>query len=175
MEIVPLPQCAVALRRYVEELWIPYNRELAGLLEDFDLVDSVDLVDVEANYRLERLADDGEDLWVAVDPPETAGTPDPLEHDLIGFITTTVDAAPPVFDQPDRLLIGDLYVCPAHRGTGLAERLLETAGRRAREVDIDEVVLEVDVKNRRARAFYERCGFEAYRYTLGIDTDALVQ
>lgn len=62
----------------------------------------------------------------------------------------------------DAAVVNELYVRPAHRGTGLADGLMEAALGVAREQDLplERVVLDVDRENERARAFYERWGFE---------------
>ena len=97
--------------------------------------------------------------------PATAPLTDP-RLDLVGILFTSVDACPDVFDRPDRLVIGELYVAEPYRGTGLADRLLERALVDAREQDCGQLRLDVDVDNERALAFYEKCGFEPYRKQL---------
>jgi ribosomal protein S18 acetylase RimI-like enzyme len=74
-----------------------------------------------------------------------------------------------VFLLPERLafvwdaaVVDEIYVRPDDRGTGLADELLKAALAHAREQDLplDRVVLDVDRENERARAFYERHGFD---------------
>jgi ribosomal protein S18 acetylase RimI-like enzyme len=77
-----------------------------------------------------------------------------------------------VFDRPDRLVIGDVYVLERYRGTGLARELVDRAGRRARESGCAEVRLEADVDNDRALAFYEKLGFETVRYTMSVSVES---
>ncbi|MFC6875088.1 GNAT family N-acetyltransferase [Halobellus marinus] len=62
----------------------------------------------------------------------------------------------------DAAVLNELYVAPAYRGTGVADDLFEAALARARGQDLplDRMVLDVDRANERARAFYERYGFE---------------
>ena len=64
----------------------------------------------------------------------------------------------------DAAVINELYVRPAHRGTGLADGLFERALDVAagQSLPLDRVVLDVDGANDRARAFYERYGFEPW-------------
>lgn len=76
-----------------------------------------------------------------------------------------------VFVLPERLsfvwdaaVVNELYVAPDHRGTGVADALLDAAVDLAREQDLplDRLLLDVDPGNERAYAFYERHGFEPW-------------
>ncbi|SDR17106.1 GNAT family N-acetyltransferase [Natronobacterium texcoconense] len=162
MEIRRLPADEKPVRRYLEELWLPYNRELGELLDDFSLADDVDIVSEELEYRLERHETDGYRVWVAVDGSNGAES----SGDFVGFVATEVDEAPAVFDRPDRLVVCDIYVTEPYRGTGLAGELIERAERQAREAGCDELKLKVDVENERALAFYDKLGFEHSRHTM---------
>jgi ribosomal protein S18 acetylase RimI-like enzyme len=64
----------------------------------------------------------------------------------------------------DAAVLNELYVVPDHRGTDVADDLLEAALDVARDQDLplDRVVLDVDPSNERARAFYERYGFAGW-------------
>ena len=73
-----------------------------------------------------------------------------------------------VFVLPERLsmiwdaaVLNEIYVREAHRGTGVADRLMDAAVELAGEQDLplDRLVLDVDRENERAQAFYERHGF----------------
>ncbi|WP_435346317.1 GNAT family N-acetyltransferase [Haloarchaeobius sp. HRN-SO-5] len=74
-----------------------------------------------------------------------------------------------VFVLPERLafvwdaaVLNELYVAPEYRGTGVADGLLDAAVDFARSMSLplDRLVLDVDRTNERARAFYDRHGFE---------------
>ncbi|WP_089383805.1 GNAT family N-acetyltransferase [Halorubrum vacuolatum] len=76
-----------------------------------------------------------------------------------------------VFCLPERLsmiwdaaVINELYVAPAHRGTGLADDLMDEALALADDQDLplDRILLDVDPANERARAFYDRHGFDPW-------------
>lgn len=92
---------------------------------------------------------------------------------LVGFVTTEVDEAPSVFERPDRLVVGDLYVSDPYRGTGLARDLVERAAERARAAGCAELVLDVAVDNERALAFYRKLGFEPRRHRMSVDAGDL--
>ncbi|GAB7117753.1 hypothetical protein JCM9743_02140 [Natrinema sp. JCM 9743] len=69
--------------------------------------------------------------------------------------------------------IGDLYVRDPHRGTSLARELVGRAAERARVAGCTELVLDVDVDNDRAVAFYEKLGFETARRRLTLSVTDL--
>lgn len=171
MDIRQLPREEAALRRYLAELWIPYNRELAEIVDGFALADDVDIVSEELDYRLARHETEGYRAWVAVDGSHEDDAVAATEGEFVGFITTDIEESPTVFDRPDRLVICDIYVRKPYRGTGLANALVDRARTRARNCDCAELTLEVDVENERAIAFYETLGFESSRYTLVSDVN----
>ncbi|MFC5366197.1 GNAT family N-acetyltransferase [Salinirubrum litoreum] len=129
----------------------------------------------QATYE-EKLTEEYRDRWldwvawcVAEDPDcITVAVPDAAVEPS----DTTVDAdhlAGYVFLLPERLafvwdaaVLNELYLAPDYRGTGVADDLLDRAVAHAREQDLplDRVVLDVDRKNERARAVYDRHGFE---------------
>lgn len=166
MDIRRLPGDERAVRRYIEELWLPYNRELEGIVDGFSLAGDVDIVAEELDHRLGRHETESYRAWVAVDGSPGEGDLAATNGDFVGFVTTDIDESPSVFDSPDRLVICDIYVAEPYRGTGLARELVERAERRARESGCPELKLEVDVENERAIAFYEGLGFEPSRHTM---------
>jgi ribosomal protein S18 acetylase RimI-like enzyme len=165
MEIRRLPADEAAVRRYVEDLWVPYNRDLEGVIENFSLAGDVDVVAEELEYRLDRLDSETFRGWVAVDGGDGERLAD-TDGEFVGFVTTDVDESPSVFERPDRLVVCDIYVEESHRGTGLARELVERARTEARERDCAEITLEVDAPNDRAIAFYGKLGFETIRHTM---------
>jgi ribosomal protein S18 acetylase RimI-like enzyme len=56
--------------------------------------------------------------------------------------------------------IDELYVAPGWRGRGVGRALLDLAEREARAMGVRAVHLEVEPGNARARAVYERAGYE---------------
>lgn len=180
MEIRPLPAESDAVRRYAEDLWLPYHRDLQAVVDRHALEsdDEVDVVAEEAEFRLDLLESDTHEIWVAVDWNDGAARDSDadfadLDATLAGYVTTDIDESPTVFDNPARLVVGDIYVKEPFRGTKLARELMEYAAERARAADIPQLRLDVDVDNERARAFYERLGFETYRHQMLLDADEL--
>jgi ribosomal protein S18 acetylase RimI-like enzyme len=62
----------------------------------------------------------------------------------------------------DGAVLNELYVEPAVRGEGIGDELLAAAidVARGQDLPLDRILLDVDRSNDRARAFYERHGFE---------------
>jgi len=173
-----LPPTEAEVRRFVEELWIPYHRELSETVGDYGLAEDVDVAAVEVEHRLAWLDDEDAAIWIAVDseePPgvERQGRSAKAATDAGGFVCLEVDEAPSVFDRPDRLLVRDLYVRPSHRGEGLGRGLLQRAAETATERDCSAIALDVDEANDAARAFYDAVGFETVRRELRIDPEQL--
>lgn len=90
-----------------------------------------------------------------VDAGTTDGTPD---DGLAGYVFVLPETHRFVWDAA---VLNELYVAPEHRGTGVADELMDAAVAFARDQDLplDRLVLDVDRENDRARAFYERHGF----------------
>jgi ribosomal protein S18 acetylase RimI-like enzyme len=175
MHIRRLPAEDDAIARFVDELKLPYQRELTDLVAAFALADDGDHAAGEREFVAGKL-EDGNVIHVAVDAHDDAPRERPLadvDAPLAGFTRTSVDAAPDAFARPDRLLVCELYVVPEHRGTGLADDLLGAAAARADAEDCPEVALHVDVDNHRARRYYEKRGFEPAKEELRVDTSAL--
>lgn len=177
MDIRPLPAEDAAVQQFVEELWLPYHRELEATVDRHRLADEqdVDLVEAEVDFRLGRLESADYEGWVALDESGDEESPDdPLgAGNLAGFVTSERDEAPTVFERPDRLLVCDVFVTEPYRGSGLAADLMIHVADRARALGCAELTLEVDVDNERATAFYEKLGFEPHRLSMAVDVDEL--
>ena len=153
MEIRRLREADV--RALVEDLWLPFAREMEPVADRNRLADGVDLVAAGVDHREERLADDGAVTWVAVDGGE-----------LVGYAAASVESSAPVFAAGDRLHVGELYVREPYRGEGVADDLLDRADAAAAARGCERVTLDVDVGNERARAFYEKRGFDVARHRM---------
>ena len=88
---------------------------------------------------------------------EATGPPD----DLVGYAFVLPESLAHIWDAG---VLNELYVAPAHRGTGVADDLLVAAldAVRRQELPLDRLVLDVDPENARARGFYDRHGFEPW-------------
>lgn len=85
--------------------------------------------------------------------------PKPSDAAVVGYVFCLPERLAFVWDAA---VINELYVAPSHRGTGVADDLMESALELAADQDLplDRVVLDVDRENERARRFYDRYGFE---------------
>ena len=92
MEIRRLPAEEDAVRRYAEELWLPYHRDLEAAVESHGLAEDADLVAEEVAFRMDRLDSADYRAWVAVESgSDTATDGVPLaetDGELVGFVTT---------------------------------------------------------------------------------------
>lgn len=86
---------------------------------------------------------------------------DRCEGDLVGYVSVLPERLAFFWDAA---VVNELYVAPAHRGTGVADDLLSAAVDVARRQDLplDRLLLDVDPDDARAAAFYERHGFEPW-------------
>lgn len=80
------------------------------------------------------------------------------DEGLLGYVFVLPEDLAFVWDAA---VLNELYVAPDHRGTGVADDLMDAAVALARDQDLplDRLVLDVDRENDRAKAFYERHGF----------------
>lgn len=116
---------------------------------------------IEDEERCVMVADDGRSDGAR---SETAGS------SIVGYVFCLPERLAFIWDAA---VINELYVDPAHRGTGVADDLMAAALELAREQDLplDRVVFDVDRENDRARAFYDRYGFEHWGEMIARDLD----
>jgi len=104
------------------------------------------------------VADDERCVTVAVGP----------DGDVVGYVFCLPERMTMIWDAA---VINEVYVAPTHRGTGLADDLMDAAFTLAGDQDLplDRVVLDVDPANERARRFYDRHGFESWGELIARD------
>ena len=107
------------------------------------------------------VGDDRRCVTVAVDGAEGDVPGSAGDGTLVGYVFVLPERLAMVWDAA---VVNELYVVPAHRGTGVADDLLDAAVEFAAEQDLplDRLVLDVDPSNERARSFYTRHGFEPW-------------
>lgn len=108
--------------------------------------------DYRADYLewVERCIDrDERSVQVAVDDGD----------DLVGYVFLLPDSHAYIWDAA---VLNELYVRDRNRGTGVADDLMAAAVDAARKQDLplERLVLDVDRENDRAKAFYDRHGFD---------------
>lgn len=77
---------------------------------------------------------------------------------LVGYVFVLPERLAMIWDAA---VLNEIFVDPDHRGSGVADDLLDAAVAFARVQDLplDRLVLDVDRENERAQRFYERHGF----------------
>lgn len=81
------------------------------------------------------------------------------DDEIVGYVFVLPEFLAYIWDAA---VLNEIYVDPDYRGTGISGELMEAALAYARDQDLplDRMVLDVDRKNHRAQAFYERWDFE---------------
>lgn len=101
--------------------------------------------------------------WVAacVDESRDCLVVAAADGELVGYAFLLPESLAMIWDAA---VLNEIYVASAHRGSGLADRLLEAVLELAetQALPMDRVVLDVSPANDRAVAFYERHGFEPW-------------
>lgn len=161
------------MRRFVAECWEPFWRDLGEavgkrhLSPDLDrdrlvadLLDSYDVPDRRCWTVLDECEDPAADL-------------DEVDAVFAGWLNAGLEPTDRFLDPPDRLFLGNLYLKPAYRGSGLADRLVARAVEYAREEGCVELCLDVELANDRARAYYEKLGFEPHRRRMAVPLESI--
>lgn len=110
-------------------------------------------------------------LWLAY-----AGEPGPADRAEVGVggvVGSVGMYAAPELPPGSTYLVG-MWVHPEHRGSGVADALVQAVVDTAYDQGLDRVVLEVADENERARAFYARAGFEPTGATGSLPWDASI-
>ena len=111
---------------------------------------------------VDRCVDDDERcVTVAVDEGSDGPDGDNAAENLVGYVFVLPERLAMVWDAA---VINELYVVPEYRGTDVADDLMDAAVALAgdQELPLDRLVLDVDSANERAKAFYDRHGFEPW-------------
>ncbi|WP_049986229.1 GNAT family N-acetyltransferase [Halobellus rufus] len=86
--------------------------------------------------------------------PEARG-----KADLVGYAFVLPETLSFIWDAA---VLNEVFVASDYRGSGVADDLMDAvlACARSQDLPLDRLVLDVDRENDRARAFYDRYGFE---------------
>ncbi|SNZ13123.1 Acetyltransferase (GNAT) family protein [Natronoarchaeum philippinense] len=140
---------------FVDDVWLPFAREMADLDEYNELAEDVHRDAVA--YRRTQLLDDDAATFVA-----------DAEGEIVGYAHVAYAETPVVFARGPEATINEVYVDQDRRGEGLASELLDRAETWADERDCEYVTLSVNADNETARKVYESRGYEVRR--LKMDT-----
>jgi ribosomal protein S18 acetylase RimI-like enzyme len=120
------------------------------------------------------VADDERCVTVAVaeggETGEDEGESESDDDAVVGYVFVLPERLAMIWDAA---VINELYVAPAYRGTGVADDLMDAAVDLAADqsLPLDRIVFDVDPANERARAFYDRLGFEPWGEMLSRAVD----
>ncbi len=126
----------------------------------------------KANSYEQKLTDTYQERYLAwvkrcIDEDPGCVTLSLAEDEVVGYAFLLPESLAMVWDAA---ALNELYVAPGHRRSGLAEALLDGACEHARNqsLPLNRLVLDVAPENERARAFYERYGFEPWGEMVAI-------
>jgi RimJ/RimL family protein N-acetyltransferase len=152
------------VRRVTEDDWALLRRVRLEMLADTPLAYLETVADAEARtegewrFRAQRGATGPTDLALAVEDPA-------LPDRWVGYLACFIDA-------PGQGHVVSVYLAATHRGTGLAERMLDAVVAWARaEARLTRLHLYVHEDNHRAAAFYRRYGFTPTGGSFPYDLD----
>lgn len=137
----------------VERLWLPFAREMAEI-DPFDEL-AEDITEPALEYRQELRDREDVAMWVAVE-----------DGSYEGLVMVEKQVSAPVFQRGDTAHIHELFVHETHRGTGLADALLERVQSWAEDEACEYLSLDVNARNDRALAYYRKVGFEVKRHRM---------
>ena len=138
---------------FVDDLWVPFCREMAEHDPYHALADEYRESVIE--FRRERLTEDDRIDRVTV-----------VDDELAGFVSAEVQEAPPVFAHDDTVHVNEIYVRPRFRREGIADELMATAESWGEQRGCAHVTLSVDAWNESAQALYEERAFDVTRHTM---------
>ncbi len=162
-----------AIERFVDECWLPFWEDM-GEATGREYLDS----DLDRASLVEELSESynvpDRRCWIALDNPEDEAAPlEEMDAEFAGWINAGLEPTEEYLDPPERLFIGNLYVAPNHRGTGLVDELVERAMQYAREEGCVEFSLGVEATNERAQAYYEKLGFERSEQNMTVSLESI--
>lgn len=133
--------------RLIDELWLPFAREMAEL-DSYNALAVDVIVDARA-YRRSNLEESDTATFIAT-----------VDDDVAGYTVVSADCSPPVFARGREATLEEVYVvAPAHRGSGFATRLMDRTESWAETRECEYVTLSVNERYESARSVYESRGY----------------
>lgn len=153
------PLRADEIDQLIDDLWLPFAREMADLDPYNELAENV-RADARS-YRQAKLEDESTATFVAT-----------VDDALAGYVRVTAEKAPPVFARGPEATIGEVYVAPSHRGASLATALLDRAESWAEDRGCEFATLSVNERNKTAQSVYESRDYSIRRYKMDKRLDS---
>lgn len=116
-----------------------------------------DVLDRYARWLPER-ATDPRSVFLVAERAEPSVPPCPTGR-LVGFTVCTIEPEVPIFWVPECGWIHDVWIEPAFRRGGVAQRLVEEVARRFEAMGVKQLRLHTGVFNEAARRAFARAGF----------------
>jgi ribosomal protein S18 acetylase RimI-like enzyme len=136
----------------VDELWVPLANEMAGLSTYQEL--APDAREQTIAHK-QSLCEDSDSRTLVAE-----------EHgNLLGYVSATIGAPPPIFERGPDLRIEELYVVESQRGQGIATQLLSRIQEWGESRNCDTASIGVNTSNEAAKHLYESLGFAKSRVT----------
>lgn len=150
----------------VDDLWLPFAREMAELDPSNELAD--DVRDDAAAHRERQFADDDVATFVtAVDGGGGDGEEvEDVDGGLAGYAVVERSESPPVFARGPAASVEEVDVRPDYRGMGVATDLMDRAEAWGAERGCERAVLGVNADNDAAQRLYESRGYEVRRHKM---------
>jgi ribosomal protein S18 acetylase RimI-like enzyme len=95
------------------------------------------------------LRDPLEEVWLAR-----------VDSELVGYCSVYVSYVTGMYNSHIEATLGDIYVAPEHRSSGIGKRLLDQAMQWAQIMEANTLRLNVHSANSQAIAYYLKQGFE---------------
>jgi ribosomal protein S18 acetylase RimI-like enzyme len=149
----------------VEDLWLPFAREMAAAESHDALADEATVCEQAVEYRRGRL--DDEDVVTYVAERENDGTV--TDDELLAYAEAEVRESPPVFERGAECYVHGVYVRPDHRAEGLADDLMARLEAWGRERGCEHATLDVHPGNEAAKALYDDRGYRVLREKLALE------
>jgi GNAT superfamily N-acetyltransferase len=152
----------------VDELWLPFAREMAAAESHDALADEAAVREQAVEYRRGRLDDEDVVTYVAEaedDDEDTGGD----AAELLAYAEAEVRESPPVFERGAECYVHGVYVRPDHRAEGLADDLMARLEAWGRERGCEHATLDVHPGNEAAKALYDDRGYRVLREKLALE------
>ena len=104
--------------------------------------------------------------WLGVFRPFPAAFVAEEEGVVVGYVQGDIGKPHPILVEPPKAKIGNLWVQPSHRRTGVASALVETYVAAAKAAGFEWIEVGTLGTDQRAVAFWRNAGFADWRLTL---------
>jgi ribosomal protein S18 acetylase RimI-like enzyme len=81
------------------------------------------------------------------------------QSELVGFLIATEEQKIPIYQLQAFGFVHDLWVEPAYRQQGIAQRLVQRTIDHFRQIGVEQIRLDVATANQSAAALFQACGF----------------